>query len=189
MDWLFILEKVVSWAIPVICAAVVAKAAIPWNKAKTAQERGQELIDQEHWDSCSTKLVERIEALEQTHSHDKTDVYEAVRQLQSHDTVVDGKLQEILDVLKANAVASEGSLKAMDAKNTAAFIQIYQRDLIVDGKTYIENKCITPQQLSNYEKRYRQYKDWGGNGDVELWIKKIRELPVHYPTVHDFNEK
>lgn len=188
MDWLFIIEKVVSWAIPLICTAIVAKIAIPLNKAKTAQERGQELIDQEHWDAHSQKIVERIETLENTHANDKHAVYDAVRQLQMHDDLVDDKLQEILDVLKANAIASEGSFKAMDAKNTAAFIQIYQRDLIVDGKTYIENKCITPQQLSNYEKRYRQYKDWGGNGDVELWIKKIRELPINYPVVHDFNE-
>ena len=36
----------------------------------------------------------------------------------------------------------------MDAKNTAAFLQIYQRDLIVDGKMYIEHKRITPQQLA-----------------------------------------
>ena len=52
----------------------------------------------------------------------------------------------------------------MDAKNTAAFLQIYQRDLIVDGKMYIEHKRITPQQLANYEKRYKQYKDWAETG-------------------------
>jgi len=45
MDWLFVLEKVLSWAIPVICAGVMAWALAPWKKAKKAQERGQELID------------------------------------------------------------------------------------------------------------------------------------------------
>ena len=188
MDWFFVLEKVVSWAIPIICTAIVAKIAIPLNKAKAAQERGQELIDQEIFDARSVKIIRRIEKLEGTHQHDKSDVYDEVEKLKQHDQVIDDKLAEILAVLKTNAEASAARSKAIDEKNTAAFIQIYQRDLIVDGKTYIEHQRITPQQLANYEKRYEQYKAWGGNGDVEPWIKKIRELPIYYPVINDFNE-
>ena len=40
----------------------------------------------------------------------------------------------------------------------------------------------------NYEKRYKQYKDLGGNGDVEPWMKKIRELEVYYPTVMNYDD-
>jgi hypothetical protein len=42
----------------------------------------------------------------------------------------------------------------LEQKNTDAFIQIYQRDLIVDGKTYLANKTWTPQQKANFKKRY-----------------------------------
>lgn len=189
MDWLFVLEKVLSWAIPVICAGVMASALAPWKKAKKAQERGQELIDQEKWNSQAGALIGRIEKLEEHHDCDKDRLVQEVEALKQHDVLIDDKLGEILDLLKTNAQNSKERFDAMDAKNTAAFLQIYQRDLIVDGKSYIEHKCITPQQLANYEKRYKQYKDWGGNGDVEPWIKKIRELPVHYPVINDFNEK
>ena len=71
-------------------------------------------------------------------------------------------------------------------KNTKAFIDIYQRDLIVDGKSYIDHGFITPNQLANYKKRYRQYKDWGGNGDVEPWMDKIVKLEVRYPNNFDY---
>lgn len=188
MDWLFVLEKVLSWAIPVICAGVMAWALAPLKKAKKAQERGQELIDQETWDNRSKGLVERIEKLENHHDQDVSHLEQEATDLKTHDADIDSKLAEILSLLKNNAQMSKERFDAMDEKNTAAFLQIYQRDLIVDGKTYINYKRITPQQLANYEKRYKQYKDWGGNGDVEPWIKKIRELPIYYPTVNDFNE-
>jgi hypothetical protein len=42
----------------------------------------------------------------------------------------------------------------LEQKNTDAFIQIYQRDLIVDGKSYLANKMWTPQQKANFKKRY-----------------------------------
>ena len=72
-----------------------------------------------------------------------------------------------------------------DIKNTKAFIDIYQRDLIVDGKSNIDHGFITPNQLAKYKKRYRLYKDWGGYGDVEPWKEKIKKLEVRFP--NNFN--
>lgn len=189
MDWIFVLKEVLGWAIPLLCAAIMAKTLAPLKKAKTAQERGQELIDQETWDNRSKGLVDRIEKLEEHHNQDVIHLEQEATDLRTHDTDIDSKLAEILSLLKASTEANQKRFDAMDEKNTAAFLQIYQRDLIVDGKSYIQYKRITPQQLANYEKRYKQYKDWGGNGDVEPWIKKIRELPIYYPTVQDFNDK
>lgn len=188
MSWLFVLEKVVGWAIPVICAAVMAWALVPLKKAKQAQERGQALIEQEAWDKCAKDTNAHINKVEENHKHDTEMLIKEIKELKEHDTVVSERLETIINMITTNAKRGEERYANMDAKNTAAFIQIYQRDLIVDGKRYIENKCITPQQLANFEKRYKQYKEWGGNGDVEPWIKKIRELPVHYPVINDFNE-
>lgn len=189
MDWIFVLKEVLGWGIPILCTAIMAWTVAPLKKAKQIQEKGQEIIDQEKWNAQSAGLVKRIEAIEQNHNGDKKDVYKEVDELKEHDHFIDEKLAEIVNLLKISAENSERRFDAMDEKNTAAFLQIYQRDLIVDGKSYIEHKCITPHQLANYEKRYKQYKDWGGNGDVEPWIKKIRELPIYYPTVQDFNDK
>lgn len=189
MDWLFVMKEVLGWAIPLLCAGIMAIVLIPFKKAEKARNKGQEIIDQEEWDRHATVLVKRVEKLETHHDKDNCALEKEIQLLKKHDEEVDSKLTQILDILKANAEISEEHLNAIDAKNTMAFQQIYQRDLIVDGKSYIEHKRITPQQLANYEKRYKQYKDWGGNGDVEPWIKKIRELPIYYPTVNDFNDK
>ena len=189
MDWLFVLKEVLGWAIPLLCAGIMAVVLIPFKKAEKARNKGQEIIDQEEWDRHAVKLTQRIENLEIHHDDDKQGLEKEVQELKVHDSAVDDKLAQILELLKNNAESSKQRWAEMDAKNTAAFLQIYQRDLIVDGKMYIEHKRITPQQLANYEKRYKQYKDWGGNGDVEPWIKKIRELPIYYPTINDFNDK
>lgn len=181
MDWLFVLKEVLGWAIPLICAGVLAMAVKPLKAAQNAQARGQEILDQEEWVRLSKptldKITARIETLENHHDDDKEQLKTRIEVLEQHDDSVNEKLDLIL-----------ATVQNSDIKNTKAFIDIYQRDLIVDGKMYIEHKCITPHQLSNYEKRYKQYKDLGGNGDVEPWIKKIRELEVYYPTVKNYDD-
>ena len=40
MDWLFVLKEVLGWAIPLICAGVLAMAVKPLKAAQNAQARG-----------------------------------------------------------------------------------------------------------------------------------------------------
>lgn len=188
MDWLLILEKVFSWAIPVICTAIVAWIGIPAKKAMLAQQKGQDIINQETWDSRATKIKSEIEDIKKNHTLDKTEILTEINSLKDSDKTTNEALNKILETIEAHHVEDQKRLDDIDAKNTTAFKDIYQRDLIVDGKTYIRYKRITPQQLANYEKRYEQYKALGGNGDVEIWIKKIRTLPVYYPEIQE-NEK
>ena len=51
---------------------------------------------------------------------------------------------------------------------------------------YIKNRYITLEQLADYNERFLTYKSLGGNGHVDPWIKKIRELPNEPP--EDLNE-
>lgn len=182
MDWLFVLKEVLGWAIPLICAGVLAMAVKPLKAAQNAQARGQEVIDQEEWMKFAKPTIDefskRLDALENHHESDEKKLEERIEILEQHDDSINDKLDLILTTVQNS-----------DMKNTKAFIDIYQRDLIVDGKMYIEHQSITPHQLSNYEKRYKQYKDLGGNGDVEPWIKKIRELEVYYPTISSYDDK
>ena len=182
MDWLFVLKEVLGWAIPLICAGVLAMAVKPLKAAQNAQARGQELIDQEEWMKFAKPTIDafdkRLNELEGHHTSDEQKLEGRIDLLEQQDKNIDQKLDLILTTVQNS-----------DIKNTKAFIDIYQRDLIVDGKTYIEHQCITPHQLANYEKRYQQYKALGGNGDVEPWIKKIRELEVYYPTINSYDDK
>lgn len=147
MDWLFILEKVISWGIPLLCTALMAKFITPRVKA---QERGQELLEQEEWDEHSKKLVERIEKIEKGHTADKEEIIQKIESMHCGDTAVHDALANIITKLDENKSNTYTKLEEMDKKNTRAFIQIYQRDLIVDGKTYIAAKYWTPNQKANF---------------------------------------
>ena len=59
-----------------------------------------------------------------------------------------------------------------------AILSSHLRELIVDGKNYLQQHYITPEQLADYNERFVTYKDLGGNGHVDPWIIKIRELPI-----------
>lgn len=186
MDWLFIIEKVISWGIPLVCTALMAKFVMPHVKA---QERGQELLEQEEWDERSQKLVERIENIEKGRIADKEEIIQKIESMHCNDGSIHDGLTNILAKLDENKHNTYTKLEEIDAKNTHAFIQIYQRDLIVDGKTYLGAKYWTPHQKANFFQRYKQYKAWGGNGDIEPWIEKLNTLPIRYPEVEEFIEK
>lgn len=160
MDWALILKEVIGWAIPFILTGAVAIYLAP---LRNALKKGQDIQGQEQWDKYSESLRARVVILEKD------------------DKEYTKKLGDLIQLVNDNQTQVKNMFEAADKKNTQAFIQIYQRDLIVDGKEYIQAKKITPMQLANYEKRFKQYKAWGGNGDVDPWIKKIRELPVEYP--------
>lgn len=189
MDWLFVLEKVISWGIPVLCTAILARIAGPVKKAQEAQSKGQAVMDQEDWDEKATELRAEVAKIKETHTFDKAEIIAKIDDLKAHDEEFKETLNQILLTLQENHQRDNARLDDIDAKNTAAFVQIYQRDLIVDGKNYIRHERITPQQLANYEKRYAQYKAWGGNGDVEIWIKKIRSLPIYFPNIQTDDDK
>lgn len=185
-----ILEKIISWGVPVICIAVVTYLIKPFLKT---HKKGQEIEDQEEWDNHSSKMKTALEGqistLENKHDEDTSDLSKRIQVLENRDQTTQILLETILAEVKGNNTEFQNSFQAMDKKNTEAFVQIYQRDLIVDGKTYINNKKWTPNQKSNFKKRYEQYKAWGGNGDMEPWIEKLNRLPIEYPEIEDFVEK
>ena len=195
MDILFILKEVISWLIPIVGTAIMAILVKP---ALKAQKRGQELIEQEEWDTRSQKLVDRIDGIEKGLKEDKAEIIAKIESLSCGG--VDEKARDMLSTILIQLQANneehhkrfdelELRNRSMDDKNTQAFIQIYQRDLIVDGKTYIDNGFWTPNQKANFEKRYKQYKEWGGNGDIEPWYERLQRLPIHFPDITEFIEK
>lgn len=42
---------------------------------------------------------------------------------------------------------------------------------------YLRHGYIALEQLADYEERFLTYKALGGNGHVDPWIEKIRQLP------------
>ena len=187
-----ILEKVISWGVPVLCVAIVTYLVKPFIKT---HKKGQELEEQEEWDNRSAKMKDdfdsRLSALESHHCEDTSELENKIKAIEQKEDTTQELLKQILKNIQQNNKEFHDRIDTFEKKNTDAFVQIYQRDLIVDGKTYLNNKKWTPNQKSNFKKRYNQYKAWGGNGDIEPWIEKLNRLPVEYPEIEDFveNEK
>lgn len=185
-----ILEKVISWGIPVLCMGIITYLVKPFVKT---HKRGQELEEQEEWDNRSAKMKDdfdkRLEALEKHHCADTSEIENKIQILENREQTTQILLEKILKEVQSNNSQFHGRMDLLEQKNTDAFIQIYQRDLIVDGKSYLANKMWTPQQKANFKKRYDQYKAWGGNGDIEPWIERLNRLPVVYPEIEDYVEK
>ena len=172
MDWLFVAKEVLGWLIPIVLTGLVAVYVTPFRRAL---KRGQQELQKEEWNELSKPLTHNLEEMKECHSEDKKELERRIAALEQKDEEIKRTLDLILTTVQNS-----------DMKNTKAFIDIYQRDLIVDGKSYIEHGFITPNQLANYKKRYRQYKDWGGNGDVEPGMDTIVKLEVRYPNNFDY---
>ena len=171
MDWLFVAKEVFGWLIPIVLTGFVAVYITPFRRAL---KRGQQELQKEEWKELSKPLTNDLKEMQECHSEDKKELEQRIATLEQRDEEIKHRLDLILTTVQNS-----------DIKNTKAFIDIYQRDLIVDGKTYIEHGFITPHQLANYKKRYDQYKALGGNGDVEPWMEKIKKLEVRFP--NNFN--
>ena len=70
---------------------------------------------------------------------------EKIQALENKENTTQLLLEAILKEIKNNNTQFHDRLDSLETKNTEAFIQIYQRDLIVDGKSYLANKMWTPQ--------------------------------------------
>jgi hypothetical protein len=98
--------------------------------------------------------------------------------MKKSDEKVIALLNDIKNTSEDNRTALETSIQALKSEHNDYFRDVYRRDLIVDGKKFLEAKYITPQQKADYDSRYRKYRNLGGNGVVEIWYKKICALPV-----------
>ena len=85
------------------------------------------------------------------------------------------KLEKKIDYLQDNVL---NKIEENTRGIRKAILSSHLRELIVDGKEYLKQRYITPEQLADYNERFVTYKDLGGNGHVDPWIIKIRELPI-----------
>ena len=60
----------------------------------------------------------------------------------------------------------------------AAILSSHYEALLAKCKVYIRRGEITFDELELLEKDYKTYADLGGNGHMEIWMTKIRALPV-----------
>lgn len=153
----------------IIIGAIVGLTIACFRPIKQWIIKGRKQTEQENWDSHAGKIQQQISEMKKS----------------------DEKVIELLNDIKTtsenNKTALESSIQSLKSEHDEYFKDVYRRDLIVDGKKFLEAKYITPQQKADYDNRYRKYRNLGGNGVVEIWYKKICALPVRsdMPKVDD----
>lgn len=145
-----IIEYILKWLIPFVCAGVFTLVVVPqWNKFK----KGNDIVEQANWDNHASAIQEQIDLLKEK------------------DKMLEDKINYIQNDLMVKLQADITVIKESMKQNQL-------RDLIVDGKRYLSHGEITIDQLTNYNERFQVYKSLGGNGHADMWVKKVRELPI-----------
>ena len=152
-----LLEYFLKWLVPFLCAGTFTAIVVPiWNRYKN----GRKAELQQDWNECAKKTLDDIKTIHE--------------ELRKKDQQLEGKID-------ANHTLLLQKLEENTAGIRQAILQSHLRELIIDGKMYIKQHYITLEQLADYNERYLVYKSLGGNGHVDPWIKKIRELPNDPP--------
>ena len=96
-------------------------------------------------------------------SHEK----EVSKEIHQHDTIYYKKLEEL-----------EQRIMAVLKPIQEATLSSHYEALLKKCKEYIVRGEITADELDLLEKDYRTYAALGGNGHMELWMIRVRQLPV-----------
>lgn len=157
-----LLDYFLKWLIPFVCAGLFGVVIAPiWHRYKT----GRNTESKQQWDSYAVDMKTKIEGIK--------------KESEEKDALLETKIIEVQTTLLQKIEENTAGIRQ-------AILQSHLRELIIDGKMYIKNKYITLEQLADYNERFLTYKSLGGNGHVDPWIKKIRELPNEPP--EDLNE-
>lgn len=130
MEQYDLLDYFLKWLIPFICAGVFGAIIVPiWNRYK----RGRKAEQQAQWDTYAQTTKNDLDAF-------KNESRQKDIELEQRITTVQTTLLEKIE------------------QNTAgirqAILQSHLRELIIDGKVYLQRQYITLEQLADYEDRF-----------------------------------
>jgi hypothetical protein len=152
-----LLEYALKWLVPFVCAGLFTLLIVPlWNRYKV----GKHAELQKEWNECATGMKQDIETFKE----------ESKKK--------DSQLEKKIDLVQTTLLTK---IEENTAGIRQAILQSHLRELIIDGKMYLKQGYIGLEQLADYNERFLVYKSLGGNGHVDPWIKKIRELPNNPP--------
>ena len=105
-----------------------------------------------------------LETLEEKIEKHEEEVSNEVHQ---HDTIYFQKLEELEQkIMKVLVPIQEATLSS------------HYQALLERCKHYVRQQYITADELDLLEKDYKTYQSLNGNGHMEIWMLRIRQLPV-----------
>ena len=88
-------------------------------------------------------------------------------EFKKHDQLYSKKLVEL-----------EERLMMMLTPMREALLSSHYQNLLEKCKKYVQAGEISADELDNIEKDYETYKALGGNGHMEMWMVRVRQLKV-----------
>lgn len=151
-----ILEFFIKWGLGIITGVlttvflVFRKEFVEYIKYKRGKQKKEFLkeVDQE-----MENLEEKMESYEENMQHQDTAYLQKLGELEE-------KIMKILVPIQEATLSSH-----------------YQA-LLEKCKHYVRQEYITADELDLLEKDYDTYHSLGGNGHMEIWMSRIRQLPV-----------
>ena len=189
VTWTFVLETLIRWGIPVLAAAVIGMIVkYLVDPAKRRHNEGYHMEKQTEWDEYAKR----------------SNVMNEKCQMQIHtmETAIDGKFQEVQNASKATDMEILAAIKDIRSDinqmnvrindmntNMGNSLSLLQKGVLDQHFTNLVSTCkvylqrqptayITPVELIQYNEKLALYHQLGGNGHMDVWDEKIRELPV-----------
>lgn len=169
-----ILETIVKWLIPAICAGLLALFISHLVKPFKA---GSQLQIRQAWEQNYRESEEPKKVIEQI----KKDLTEITSHAdQAIINKIDNLNKEILDQKEISKKYHDDVDKSIKLVRDGV-CDAHLQNLISTCEVYIKRGYITATELDAYQNRYNLYKALGGNGHMEPWDAKIKALPNEPP--------
>lgn len=154
MENVNLLDYFLKWFIPFACAglfAVTLKPLIEIIKYGNSTKRKEEF---------HRNFVDEIRPIQ-----------EQIDLLRQESQTADLKTQEVIKEM-------HNEIKQATIGLREALLETHLRDLILDSKKYLDRGWLTADEWDQYNTRYNTYHLLGGNGHMDPWYPKVKQLPI-----------
>lgn len=166
-----ILGYILKWFVPFACAGLFSLLIKPivkdWSKGRQTRQQQQwnenAITMQEAINKCCEENIQLTELVAQVRQESQTQDAQIEQHLQE-------TKQQLTEIIKENTSGVREALLTTHLYN-----------LIRDSKLYIEQGWISVDDWQDYVTRYDTYIKLGGNGHMDNWYPKVKDLPNHPP--------
>ena len=174
MDWNYILELAIKWAVPFLLAGlvswIVAKAARP--KEDLSVGAHQRLLKQ--WEELAKESNVHEQLCGQNFEKIRKESETMDKQILDKLEQLNTSLDDVKTTMDKNRKASKHEIDVVRQGVLDAHLQ----NLIASCRQFIKKGYITPAELIQYNERLAIYHRLGGNGHMDPWDERIKALPV-----------
>ena len=162
---------ILKWAVPFICAGIVAFITYLLAKPKLIYKKGSEAQQLEEWNTLAGKSQM---------AKDMQCCKEKLGNIEAESKTSDAQILNSLTTLELSVNNINTKLDAQQHQidhMREGVLDAHLQNLIETCKQYIARGYITPLEFDHYNTRLDVYYKLGGNGHMDNWNKLMMQLP------------